>query len=132
MKTSYEGLHKIQRIIGNLSRMRSRMSVSFKCIFSGEDNLWFFLQKGNIIFVTFIHIYKKYHISMYLLGKIIFHFPPKEKISCFLEKNTIYPDIHERSYSSATFFGKTTFLGHLKKISYFHVFFEKDHLSFFV
>ena len=33
-------------------------NVTFKCIFSGEDYLCFFWQKGNIIFVTFIHIHK--------------------------------------------------------------------------
>ena len=49
--------------------------------------------------------------------------------------------IQERSYSSMAFFGKTIFSEHLRKISYFnvfnihktsffHVIFEKDHLSF--
>ena len=49
------------------------------------------MRKGNIIIVTFIHIYRKYHISMYFLRKIIFYFPSKEKIY-FAEKNTIFPD----------------------------------------
>ena len=40
--------------------------------------------------------------------------------------------IEERSYSSASFFGKTIFSEHLQKMSYFHVFFEKDHPPFFV
>ena len=131
MKTPMKVSIKVQRIVGTLSRMRSRMSITFKCIFSGEDHLWFFLQKGNIIFVTFIHIYRKYHISMYFLRKIIFHFPSKEKISYFLEKEIpSFQMPQERSYSSAIFFGNTIFSGHLKKISYFHVFFWER--SFFI
>ena len=35
---------------------------------------------------------KKNLISMYFLRKINFYFPSKEKISCFLEKNTSFPD----------------------------------------
>ena len=126
MKTPMKVSIKVQRIVGTLSRMRSRMSITFKCIFSGEDHLWFFLQKGNIIFVTFIHIYRKYHISMYFLRKIIFHFPSKEKIS-YLKRKKIPPFqiIQERSYSSAILLGKTIFSGHLKKISCFHVFFMR-------
>ena len=127
MKTPMKVSIKVRRTIGTLSRMRSRMSITFKCIFSGEDHLWFFLQKGNIIFVTFIHIYRKYHISMYFLRKIIFHFPSKEKISYFLEKEIpSFQMPQERSYSSAIFFGNTIFSGHLKKISYFHVFWERS------
>ena len=108
------------------------MSVSFKCIFSGEDNLWFFLQKGNIIFVTFIHIYKKYHISMYFLRNIISNFPSKEKNVIFSGKKVpSFQIIQERSYSSAISFGKTIFLGDLKKISNLHVFFwEKSSFIF--
>ena len=125
MKTLMKVSRKVQRIIGTLSRMRSRMSITFKCIFSEEDHLWFLLQKGNIMFLTFIHvIYRKYHISMYFLRKIIFHFPSKEKISYFPEKNTIFSDDTKKSiFQCDLFFGKTIFPGHLKKISYFHVFF---------
>ena len=46
-----------------------------------------------------------------------------EKISYFREKEMpFFLKIQERSYSSAIFFGKTTFLEHLKKI-YFQAFF---------
>ena len=87
MQTPMKVSIKVQRIIGPLSRMRSRMSITFKCIFSGEDHLCcFFLQKSNIIFVTFVHIYRKYHTSMYFLRKIIFHFPSEEKLSYFQKK----------------------------------------------
>ena len=113
---------KVQRIVGTLSRMRSRISITLSLFF-----------RENIIFVTFIHIYRKYHISMYFLRKIIFHFPSKEKISYFLEKTPpIFPDLQERSYSSAIFFGKTIFSGHLKKISYFHVFFWRKIIFHFL
>ena len=44
------------------------------------------------MFVIFIHVYRKYHISMYFLRKIIFHFRSKEKLLYFPGKNTIFPD----------------------------------------
>ena len=53
----------------------------------------------------------------------------------FGKKNTVFPDNtgkQERSCAGATLFGKTIFLEGLKKISYFHVFFKEDHLSFSV
>ena len=33
-----------------------------------------------------------HHVSMYSLGRAVFHFLPDEKRSCFREKNTIFPD----------------------------------------
>ena len=71
------------------------------------------------------HTYKKYHISTRFLIKIIlFHFPPKENISYFLEKrSTIFPDITKNITFRRGFFGKTIFSEHLKKVSYFQVFF---------
>ena len=86
----------------------------------------FFSQEGNVTPVTPTHIYRKYHISTRFLIKIIFYFPPKEKI-CFLEKrNTVFPDITKKIMFRREFFGKTIFSQHLKnflKISYFQVFF---------
>ena len=32
------------------------------------------------------------HVSMYFLRETVFHFLPREKKSCFREKNTIFPD----------------------------------------
>ena len=85
-------------------------NVTFNCIFSGRDYLCFFWQKGNIIFVTFIHIYRKYHTSMYFWSSIIFNFPSKEEISYFREKrNTIFPDITKKIIFNCQFFGKTIF-----------------------
>ena len=98
-------------------------NVTFKRIVSGKDYLCFFWQKVNIIFVTFMHIYRTNQISMYFLRETIFHFPTKEKISYFREKrNTIFPDITKKIIFQCDFFGKTIFSEHLKKTSYFHVF----------
>ena len=33
-----------------------------------------------------------HHVSMYFLRKTVFHFLPREKISCFREKNTSFPN----------------------------------------
>ena len=68
-------------------------------------------------------IYKKYHISMHFLKKMIFHSVLRIR-SYFREKEILsFLIIQERSYSSATFLGRTIFSEHLEKISYFHVFF---------
>ena len=90
------------------------MKVNLKCqsplnVFFLEKIIFdFFLQKGNIIFVTFIHTYRKYHIFMYFLRKSIFYFPPKWKIY-FREKNTIFPDNTRKIVFQCDFFGKTIF-----------------------
>ena len=96
---------------------------TLRCIFWGD--LCFFSKEGNVTPPTSTHIYRKYHISMrFLINIIFFHFPPKEKISYFLEKrNTIFPDITKKIMFRREFFGKTIFSEHLKKISYFQVFF---------
>ena len=111
--------------------------ITPRCIFFGQGHLCccfflgFFCQEGNAMLVTPMHIYRKYHIFTRFLIKIIFlHFPPKEKISYFLEKrNTVFPDIKKKTMFRRAFLGQTIFSEHLKKISYFQVFFEKDHLS---
>ena len=146
---------KIQRIIGNLSKISiynfnqygifSRMNiiffgdagnVTFKCIYSGEDHLCLFCQKVNIVFFTFIHIYRKYHSFMYLWRKIIFHleilffqniwrkyhifmyyfwerspfiFHLKNKIIFSGKRDTIFPDNTRKIIFQCDFFGKTIF-----------------------
>ena len=73
--------------------------------------------------VTPTHIYRKYISMRFLIKIIFFHFPPKEKISHFLEKrNTVFPDVTKKMFRRE-FFGKTIFSEHLKKISYFQAFF---------
>ena len=78
--------------------------------------------------VTPADIYRKYHISMLFLIKIIFfHFPPKEKISYFLGKrNTIFPDITKEIVFRREFFGNTIFSEHLKKRSSFFLCLERS------
>ena len=89
MKTPMKVSIKKQIIIGAISRM----SITCKRIFWGEDCLWIFWQKSIVIFVAFIHIWRKDHISMYSLRKIIFYFTSKENKYYFSGKsNTIFPD----------------------------------------
>ena len=95
--------------------------------FFGTRLSLFVCQKGNITFVAFIHIYRKYHISMYFLIKVIFfHFPFKKYIWFYLEKrNTIFPDITKKIMFKHDFFGKIIFSEHLKKTSYFKLCFSE-------
>ena len=96
MKTLMNISIKVQRIVGFLSRMQSRMSITFKCIFLGEDHLWFFLQKGNIIFVTFIHMYiytENVLFPCIFWERSSFIFRPKKKYYIFQKKKiTIFAD----------------------------------------
>ena len=62
-------------------------------VFCGIRWSLIFLTEGHgDTFVTPVRVHRKFHISMYFLKKVASHFPPKEKISCFREKNTIFPD----------------------------------------
>ena len=73
-------------------------------------------------FVTPVTVHRKFHISMYFLKKIASRFPPKEKI-CFRKKKTSFQIIQEKSCPGEVPFERTIFSEHLKKISYFRVFF---------
>ena len=131
IKTSIKIPIKVSRIVGTLSRMRSRMSITVKCIFSGEFHLWLLLQKGNTIFVTLIHINKNYHTSMYFLRKIIFHFRFK-KYHIFWKKTipSSFQIMQERSIPPQSFLEKPSVWGIWRKYHTFIYFFEKYHLSF--
>ena len=61
-----------------------------------------------------------------------FTFCPWKKYHVFGKKIPSFQIIQERSCAVAAPFGKTIFSEALKKISYFLVFFKKDHLSFSV
>ena len=61
-----------------------------------------------------------------------FTFCPGKKDHVFGKKIPSFQIIQERSCAGAAPFGKTIFSEGLKKISYFRVFFKKDHLSFSV
>ena len=84
------------------SPYRESLELFLECNLECQSSLSLFFRE-NIIFVTFIHIYRKYHISMYFLRKIIFHFLSNEKTSYFWVKIYHLSIIHERSYSSAIF-----------------------------
>ena len=76
----------------------------------------FFRQKGNIIFVTFIHIYRKYHIFIYFLRKIIFHFRSTVKMSYLGEKEIpSLKKLQKRSYPSGIFLERRFFQNIQKK-----------------
>ena len=76
---------KVQRIVGTLSIMRSIMSITFKCIFSGEYHIC------NI----YTNI-QKYHISMYFLGKLSFIFHSRKNITFSGKKIPSFQLIQER------------------------------------
>ena len=106
-------------------------NVTFRCIFSGEDYLCFFWRK-DIIFVTFIHTYRKY-ISMYFFRKVIFHFSSKEKISLFCEKrNAIFPVITKKIIFQRDFLERPSFQNIWRKNHISMYFLGADHLSFSV
>ena len=94
-------------------------NVTFKRIILGKDYFCFLWQKGNIIFVTFIHIRRKYHISMYFLGKTIFHFPSKEKVSYFRKKSPHFSRQYNKDNVSVRFFWKDNLFGAFEKIIVF-------------
>ena len=59
----------------NINFFNDARNVTFKCISLGKDYLSFFWQKGNIIFVTFIHITENIIFPCIFF---IFHFPYKQ------------------------------------------------------
>ena len=102
-------------------------NVTFRCTFFGTILSLFSWRKGNIIFVTFINIYRKYHISMYVLTKITFYFLPKQKI--------YFQILQKISYSSEIFFflEVPSFQNVWRKdLISMYFFLRKDHLYFCV
>ena len=75
---------------------------------------------------------KIWYFHIFFWERSPFIFRPKKKYHVFGEKNTIFPDNTRKIIFQGNFFKKTIFSEHLKIILYFHVFFEKDHLSFSV
>ena len=67
--------------------------------------------------------YRKHHIFMYFLRKIIFNFPSEKKNLFWGKRNAIFPDDIRKIILQCNFFGKTIFSEHLKNISYFYEFF---------
>ena len=91
-------------------------NATFKRIFSGRGHC-FFCQKGNATFVTLMHIYRKYHISMYFLIKIIFfHFPLRKNYHISRKKEIPYFQILQKiPCSGANFLGRPSFQNIWKK-----------------
>ena len=168
MKTPMKVSIRIQRIVGILSRMRCRISVTFKCIFYicnvytyiqkisyfhaflEKDRVPFSVQRKNIIFsrkknnifpdntrkiifngicflgrLTFRVIWREYNISMnFFWEKLSFIFRLKNKIIFWGKRNIIFPDSATRNIIfQCNIFGNAIFSEHLKKVSYFRVFF---------
>ena len=105
---------------------RESLEIFLECDLECQSSLSVFFRE-NIIFVTFIHIYRKHHISMYFLRKIIFHFPSEGKKNIFphntrkiifkrdffLEKLS-FRAIWRKYYISIYFFWETSFIFRLK------------------
>ena len=64
--------------------------------------------------MSYFHVFPK---------NVASHFVPREKISCFQEKNPSFQVIQERSCVGVDLFGKTIFSESLKKILYFCILF---------
>ena len=99
-------------------RWRAMHENVCKSLHEGTENCWSFFQDVNLerqsplgvflreqtifdlfltegrgaTFVTPVCVHRKCYISMYFLRKAASNFLPREKISCFREKNTIFPD----------------------------------------
>ena len=100
----------------------------FKCSFSGPGYLCFCGRRA--IHICNIYTYKQ-KIS-YSHVFLIFHFPFSSSFNFRLKKtfmfsgkktNTIFPDFTKKIKPWCEYFRKTMFSEHLKKTSYFHVFF---------
>ena len=105
MKTPIKVSIKVQRIIGPLCRMSTRMLITFKCIFLEKIIFDFFWQKDNIVFVTSIHTcIRKISCCHVFLEKDHLSFSVQRIRSYFREKEiSSFLIIQERSYSSAIF-----------------------------
>ena len=112
---------------------RSRVSVTFCGIGS---SLIFFLTGGrgtyqieNTMFPCIS--WGKSSLSLSLaLSHSLSHFPSGKKYHVFGKKIPPFQIVQKRSYPSSILFEKIIFSGHLKKISYFRVFFFLERLSF--
>ena len=67
---------------------------------------------------SFQNIWRKYHISVYFLRKIILHFPSGGKIIFSGKRNIIFPDNTKKFTFQRELFGKTIFSGRLEKQKY--------------
>ena len=127
MKTPVKVSMKVQRIAEALSRVSiqnvNQLQVHFCGIRSSLISFW----QGACSILN-----KKYHVSVYFLRNVIslsLICRPGKKYHVYGKKIPPFQIVQERSYPSAILFGKIIFSEHLKKISYFRVFFL-ERLSF--
>ena len=74
-------------------------------------------RQASILYIRFpvFLCWEMHHVSMYFLGKVVFHFLPNEKRPCFRGKNSIFPDNTRKIMFQRNFFGKTIFSGRPEK-----------------
>ena len=128
MKTPVKVSMKVQRIAGALCRVSIQNVNHLQVYFCGiRSSLISFWQGACNI------LNRKYHVPVYFLRNVIslsLSFTVQGKNITFTGKKIPpFQIVQERSYPSVILFGKTIFSEHLKKISYFRVFFL-ERLSF--
>ena len=110
---------RVQRIVGTLSRMRSRISITFKCIFYICD-VYTYIQK-----ISYFHVFfEKDRVSFSVQRKnIIFS----------RKKNNISPDNTRKIIFKGSFFREDCLFGAFEEnIIFSCIFFEKNCLLFSV
>ena len=104
---------------------------TLRCIFSGH--LCFFSQEGNVTPPTPTHIYRKYHISLRFLIKIIFfHFQPKEKIIFSGKKKYHLSRYYKKDHVQARIFRKDHLIQNVWKICHISRYFLRKIMFHFV
>ena len=121
-ENAYKGLHKATEDYWNsFQNVNLECQLPLSVFLPGKIIFEFFLAEGHIILlVTSIRIYRKYHV---FLEKDHLSFSVQRKNITFSGKNTIFPYNTRSVIFLCNYFEKTIFSEHLKKISYFHVFF---------
>ena len=102
--------------------------ITFRCIFSGQGHLCFVAVGGGggqyRACNVYAYLQKIPYFHAFFDENLLLSFSAQKKILYFLEKiNTIFPDITKKIVFRREFPGKTIFPEHLKKVSYFEVFF---------
>ena len=119
MKTSIKVSIKVKRIIWALSRCQSRRTIIFKCILFGESFFDFFWQKGNLMFMTLIHI----HTACFIIL-------PKKIPYFWVKQELIFPDGTKKIIFKFYFLENPCFKNIWQKYHISMYFFEKNGLWF--
>ena len=106
MKTPMKVSIKVQRIVETLSRMQSRMSITFN--FFGRRSSLFFFAEGWY-HICNIYTYVIFPCISWERSSCIFL--PKKKYHIFREKNTIFPDNTRKIIFQRDFFWKDYLFG---------------------